>query len=231
MRAVSSCSAEGRDAGGVDDRAVSGAGGGVDAAFGGGVDATFFGGGDDLGFAVAGAASGVDPSEGRASLRGPSSPATVLFRFFDEPCCFTVFGSTEGGGGAGAGCATAGIPSTVRRAISSLGRLGRVTSTGISCFPVAAFAAGFGAAAAVAAFCCGAPIDTSVDALWIAGACGLRAARSPCELTAAIGAPHSPQNTTGPSHSLPHEGHLVLGPLTRAASPRRAGRRSSFRQT
>ena len=37
----------------------------------------------------------------------------------------------------------------------------------------------------------------------------------------ATGAPHSPQKTTGASHSVPHDGHLALGPLTRAASPRR----------
>src|SRR6185437_14880970 len=35
-----------------------------------------------------------------------------------------------------------------------------------------------------------------------------------------MGAPHSPQKTTGPSHSVPHDGHLALGPLTRRASPR-----------
>ena len=35
----------------------------------------------------------------------------------------------------------------------------------------------------------------------------------------AMGAPHSPQKTTGASHSVPHDGHLALGPLTRRASP------------
>jgi hypothetical protein len=45
------------------------------------------------------------------------------------------------------------------------------------------------------------------------GAGGTRAARS---TGAVITAPHSPQNTTGPTHSLPQEGHFTLGWLTRA---------------
>ena len=36
---------------------------------------------------------------------------------------------------------------------------------------------------------------------------------------AEMGAPHGPQKTTAPSHSVPHAGHLVLTPLTSVASP------------
>ncbi len=40
--------------------------------------------------------------------------------------------------------------------------------------------------------------------------------------------PHSPQKTTGPTHSVPHEGHFTLGTLTRADLP---GAMSALRQT
>jgi hypothetical protein len=41
----------------------------------------------------------------------------------------------------------------------------------------------------------------------------------------ATGVPHSPQKTTKPSHSLPHDAHFTLTTLTRAVLPGAARRR------
>jgi len=124
---------------------------------------------------------------------------------------------------------TAGMPITVGRAALSGARAavpgltGRAAGPGVSpgvtgSVPTSVCALGAPAPPVGGAFGRGAATEP--------GGTGRRAARSPWELRAATGVPHSPQNTTGPSHTVPHDGHLALGPLTQPTSPGADRRRS-----
>lgn len=127
-----------------------------------------------------------------------------------------------GSGPLAAGVATtAGMPATVRRTSGSVGRDCRLASIFTS-----ALGSGFGSGADLGVTF----LAARVEAPLLDGACGAggtRAMRSPgCALgDAVIGAPHSPQKTTGPVHSVPHAWHFTLGTLTRVALPGAGGRR------